>query len=222
MAVTIADVAQAADVSRTTVSRVLNTRGEAEASAAARVREVIDRTGCVPGSGPAGPARHLPTGGRRRSPVLTGPARFGGVRDRLAGLRAACAERGVGLALVVDGDVTEADGRAAARRLPAERPEFDAVFAHDDLAAVGVLGAPRDAGIRVPDDVAVIGFDDIPVARHTEPSLNSVRRPVRETGETAARMLLARLTGQESPTAPVVPLTHVISHWSTPALQGSS
>lgn len=88
----------------------------------------------------------------------------------------------MGLALVVDGDVTEADGHAAARRLPAERPEFDAVFAHDDLAAVGVLGAPRDAGIRVPDDVAVIGFDDIPVARHTEPSLNSVRRPVRETG----------------------------------------
>jgi LacI family transcriptional regulator len=128
----------------------------------------------------------------------------------------------VGLELVVDGDVTEADGRAAVRRLPAEGPEFDTVFAYDDLTAVGALGAPRDAGIRVPDDVAVIGFDDIPVARHTEPSLDSVRRPMRGTGKTAARMLLARLTGQESPTAPVVLLTHVISHRSTPALQGLS
>jgi hypothetical protein len=108
----------------------------------------------------------------------------------------------VGLELVVEGDFTEADGRATVRRLLAEGWEFDAVFAHNDLAAVGALGALRDAGIRVPEEIAVIGFDDIPVARHTEPSLSTVRQPMRELGETAARLLLARLAGQEPPTTP--------------------
>ncbi|MFD4551539.1 LacI family DNA-binding transcriptional regulator [Streptomyces sp. NPDC058466] len=330
MAVTIADVAQAAGVSKTTVSRVLNTRGEVDASTAARVREVIDRMGYVPSSGAVGlargsnrtvgmlvpsltwpwmgevlqgvvdtveaadfglllftcnrgtesvarftsqvsarafdgllvvepentldmltalhrdglpvvliddrghhpefpsvtaanveggaaAARHLLADGRRSPLVLTGPRRFGCVGDRLTGFCTAYADRGLAVDLVVEGDFTEADGRASVRRLLAEGREFDAVFAHNDLAAIGVLGALRDAGIRVPDDVAVIGFDDIPVARHTEPSLSTVRQPMREMGETAARMLLARLAGRDSPASPVVLPTEMIVRASAPA-----
>jgi LacI family transcriptional regulator len=167
--------------------------------------------------GGASAARHLLADGRRSPLVLTGPRRFGCVRDRLAGFRVTCAERGIGVDPVAEGDFTEADGHARVRRLLAEGREFDAVFAHNDLAAIGVLGALRNAGIRVPDDVAVVGFDDIPVARHTEPSLTTVRQPMREMGETAARMLLARLAGGASPASPVVLPTEVIVRGSAPA-----
>jgi LacI family transcriptional regulator len=93
--------------------------------------------------GGAAAARHLLAAGRRRPLVLTGPLRFGCVRDRLAGFRAACAEHGVGVDLVVEGDFTEADGRATVRRLLAEGREFDAVFAHNDLAAGNSRGRTR-------------------------------------------------------------------------------
>ncbi|MET7440246.1 LacI family DNA-binding transcriptional regulator [Streptomyces sp. NPDC004082] len=330
MRVTIADVAQAAGVSKTTVSRVLNTRGEVDASTAAKVRHVIDRMGYVPSSGAVGlargnsrtvgmlvpsltwpwmgevlqgvvdtveaadfglllftcnrgaesvarfthqvsarafdgllvvepentlgmltalhrdglpvvlvddrghhpefpsvtaanaeggaaAARHLLADGRRRPLVLTGPLRFGCVRDRLAGFRAAYADHGIDVGQVTEGDFTEADGRARVGALLAAGRRFDAVFAHNDLAAIGVLGALRDAGLRVPEDVAVIGFDDIPVARHTEPSLTTVRQPMREMGETAARLLLARLAGHPSPSSPVVLPTRVTVRGSAPA-----
>ncbi|MEU1196427.1 LacI family DNA-binding transcriptional regulator [Streptomyces sp. NPDC005813] len=224
MAVTIADVAQAAGVSKATVTRVLNTRGEVGKAMAARVRQVIDRMGYVPSSGAVGLAR-----GRSRtvgmpvpSPtwplVLTDPSRFGCGHDRLAGFRDTCAAHGVDLDLVVEVGFPEADGRATVRRLPAEGREFDAVLAHNDLAALGVPGALRDAGRRVPDDIAVIGFDDIPVARHTEPVLGTVRRPMRETGATAARILLAHLERQDRPLAPVVLPTTMITRRSAPAL----
>ncbi|GAA5031512.1 LacI family DNA-binding transcriptional regulator [Streptomyces siamensis] len=222
MAVTIADVAQAAGVSKATVSRVLDTRGEVGRATAARVRQVIDRMGHVLSSGTVGLARGRAVGMPVPSPtwplVLTGPSRFGCVRDRLAGFRDTCAAHGVGLDLVVEGDFTGADGRATVRRPPAEGREFDAVVAHNDLAALGVLGALRDAGLRVPDDIAVIGFDDIPVARHTEPALSAVRQPMRETGEAAVRILLTHLEGQDWPLTPVVLPTTVIARRSAPAL----
>ncbi|MFJ6014688.1 LacI family DNA-binding transcriptional regulator [Streptomyces sp. NPDC092952] len=324
MRVTIADVARVADVSKTTVSRVLNGKGEVGGVTAARVREVIARLGYVPSSGavglargssrtvgmlvpslawpwmgevlqgvvdtveaadyglllftcnrgaesverftgqvsagavdgllvvepentldrltalyrgglpivliddrgqhPAFPsvvttnreggasaARHLLAAGRTRPLVVTGPPAFGCVRDRLDGFRSVLPTD-----LVVHGDFTEGCGRLAVERLLAAGTEFDAVFAHNDISAAGALRALRAAGRPVPDDIAVVGFDDIPMAEHTEPPLTTVRQPTRRMGETAARMLLDRLGGATVPDAPVVLPTELVVRHSAP------
>ncbi|MFE7355095.1 LacI family DNA-binding transcriptional regulator [Streptomyces sp. NPDC057543] len=324
MRVTIADVAREAGVSKTTVSRVINTKGEVDVSTAARVREVIAQLGYVPSSGAVGlargssrtvgmlvpsltwpwmgevlqgvvdtveaadyglllftcnrgaesverftsqvsarafdglvvvepentldhltalhrgglpivliddrghhpefpsvvttnreggaaAARHLRAAGRTRPLVVTGPQNFGCVRDRLDGFRTVLPTD-----LVVHGDFTERCGRLAVEQLMASGAEFDSVFAHNDISAAGVLRALRAAGRSVPDDIAVVGFDDIPMAEHTEPPLTTVRQPTRQMGETAARMLLAHLGGTAVPDAPVVLPTELVVRHSAP------
>lgn len=324
MRVTIADVAREAGVSKTTVSRVINTKGEVGGSTAARVREVIAQLGYVPSSGAVGlargssrtvgmlvpsltwpwmgevlqgvvdtveaadyglllftcnrgaesverftsqvsarafdglvvvepentldhltelhrdglpivliddrghhpefpsvvttnheggasAARHLRAAGRTRPLVITGPQGFGCVRDRLAGFVSVLPTD-----LVVRGDFTESCGRLAVEQLLATGVEFDSVFAHNDITAAGVLRALRAAGRTVPGDIAVVGFDDIPMAEHTEPPLTTVRQPTRQMGETAARMLLSHLGGTPVPDAPVVLPTELVVRHSAP------
>ncbi|MFD8742342.1 LacI family DNA-binding transcriptional regulator [Streptomyces sp. NPDC059616] len=324
MRVTIADVAREAGVSKTTVSRVVNAKGEVGGSTAARVREVIAQLGYVPSSGAVGlargssrtvgmlvpsltwpwmgevlqgvvdtveaadyglllftcnrgaesvrrftgqvsarafdgllvvepentldhltalhrgglpivliddrghhpefpsvvttnreggasAARHLLAAGRTRPMVITGPQHFGCVRDRLDGFRAVLPTD-----LVVHGDFTERSGRLAVEQLLASGAGFDSVFAHNDISAAGVLRALRAAGRSVPDDIAVVGFDDIPMAEHTEPPLTTVRQPARRMGETAARLLLSHLGGTPVPEAPVVLPTELVVRHSAP------
>lgn len=324
MSVTIADVAREAGVSKTTVSRVLNTKDDVDAGTAARVREVIDQLGYVRSSGAVGlargrsstvamltppltwpwmgevlqgvvdtveaagygmllftcnrgaesvdhftsqvsarafdgllviepentlgtitemhrrglpvvliddrghhpefpsvattnreggasAARHLLAAGRARPLLATGPSAFGCVRDRTEGFMAVMPG-----GVVVEGEFTEASGRRAVEQALAGGRPFDSVFAHNDLIAAGALRALRDAGRTVPDDVAVVGFDDIPMARHTEPGLTTVRQPMREMGETAARMLLTRLAGGALPDEPVVLPTELVVRGSAP------
>jgi DNA-binding LacI/PurR family transcriptional regulator len=76
------------------------------------------------------------------------------------------------------------------RSLLAERPDIDAVFVASDLMAAGALQALRDAGRRIPDDVAVVGFDDSPLAAATQPPLSSVRQPIEEMGREMVRLLV--------------------------------
>ncbi|MEU8702143.1 LacI family DNA-binding transcriptional regulator [Streptomyces sp. NPDC091387] len=324
MRVTIADVAREAGVSKTTVSRVINTKGEVDGSTAARVREVIAHLGYVPSSGAVGlargssrtvgmlvpsltwpwmgevlqgvvdtveaadyglllftcnrgaesverftsqvsarafdglvvvepentldhltalhrgglpivliddrghhpefpsvvttnheggasAARHLRAAGRTRPLVITGPQDFGCVRDRLAGFVSVLPTD-----LIVRGDFTEICGRLAVEQLIASGVEFDSVFAHNDITAAGVLRALRAAGRSVPGDIAVVGFDDIPMAEHTEPPLTTVRQPTRQMGETAARMLLSHLGGTPVPDAPLVLPTELVVRHSAP------
>ncbi|WP_329589005.1 LacI family transcriptional regulator [Streptomyces sp. NBC_01362] len=324
MRVTIADVAREAGVSKTTVSRVVNAKGEVGGSTAARVREVIAQLGYVPSSGAVGlargssrtvgmlvpsltwpwmgevlqgvvdtveaadyglllftcnrgaesvrrftgqvsarafdgllvvepentldhltalhrgglpivliddrghhpefpsvvttnreggasAARHLLAAGRTRPLVITGPQHFGCVRDRLDGFRTVLPTD-----LVVHGDFTERSGRLAVEQLLSSGAEFDSVFAHNDISAAGVLRALRAAGRSVPDDIAVVGFDDIPMAEHTEPPLTTVRQPARRMGETAARLLLSHLGGTPVPEAPVVLPTELVVRHSAP------
>lgn len=151
-------------------------------------------------------AAHLLGLGRRRPLVVTGLRRFGCTRERLAGFADAYADAGLPIdpAHVVEGDFTFECGRAAVERLLADGVPFDAVFAHNDLSAAGALQALRDAGRRVPEDVAVVGFDDLPLAGHTHPPLTSVRQPLREMGAVAARSLVARLAGTPLPDTPTV------------------
>ena len=119
-------------------------------------------------------------------------------RARLAGYRAAVR----GPELVAYGDFSEAGGANAMRTLLEREPELDAVFAASDLMASGALRALRDAGLRVPQDVAVVGFEDAPVARQTEPPLTTVHQPVEEMGRRMAELLVGRIrrrAGREFP-----------------------
>jgi DNA-binding LacI/PurR family transcriptional regulator len=139
--------------------------------------------------------RHLYTTGRRRLASVAGPQDMAPGVDRLRGYREALWALGADADArrVAYGDFTEASGRAAAELLLAEEPELDAVFAASDLMAIGALHALRAAGRRVPDDVAVVGFDDAPIAAYTDPPLTTVRQRVEQLGLEAVRLLLRRL-----------------------------
>jgi LacI family transcriptional regulator len=164
-------------------------------------------------SGAHAAAKHLLDLGRRQPLVITGPERFGCTRERLSGFAGAYADAGVPLTddRVVIGDFTYGRGRDAVREALRAGLTFDAVFAHNDLSAAGAMQAVRDSGRRIPADVAVVGFDDIPLAAHIQPPLTTVHQPLREMGETAARLLLAHFGGRAPASAPtVIPSTLTI------------
>ncbi|MFF5294520.1 LacI family DNA-binding transcriptional regulator [Paractinoplanes globisporus] len=333
MPITIADVAARAKVSKTTVSRVLNGKGELDESTAARVRAVIDELGYVPSSravglargrtrvvamlvpsltwpwigeviqgavdvleteryglllftcnrgeesmrqfgaqvsaksfdgllviepegtldyiatlhrrglpvvliddrdqstgeipsvtttnhdGAGSAARHLLEIGRRAPLVITGPERFGCTVQRSAGFASVFADAGLAIppGRVSLGDFTVDCGADAVHTAFAAGIEFDSVFAHNDLSALGAMQALLDSGRRTPQDVAVVGFDDIPTAAHTQPPLSTVHQPLREMGEAAARTLLAHFEGTPLPTEPTVIPTSFVTRGSTVA-----
>lgn len=136
-------------------------------------------------------AEHLLLSGRTSIAAIGGPADLPASRDRLDGLIRTARAAGIAEVPVAYGDFSAASGTHAAQWLLRRSPGLDAVFAASDLMAAGALQALRRAGRRVPDDVAVIGFDDAAVARRTTPSLTTVRQPVEELGAVAARLLLA-------------------------------
>ncbi|MFF5882492.1 LacI family DNA-binding transcriptional regulator [Streptomyces sp. NPDC012589] len=135
--------------------------------------------------------RHLLHRGRRRIATITGPHDMDVGRSRLAGWRDAHAEAGLTAdeLLVEKGDFTEESGSRAMCSLLERAPDLDAVFAASDLMAVGALAELRRRGRRVPEDVAVVGFEDSVLARHTNPPLTTVRQPVEELGRTMVRIL---------------------------------
>jgi DNA-binding LacI/PurR family transcriptional regulator len=145
-------------------------------------------------TGAAVAVQHLLDGGRRRVATIAGPQdmaagadRLAGYRDRIAGGRQASAEA------VEIADFTLESGRLAMERLLARAPTIDAVFVASDLMAVGALAALRAAGRTTPADVAVVGFDDSPVASTTEPRLSSVRQPIEEMGREMTRLLIQQI-----------------------------
>jgi DNA-binding LacI/PurR family transcriptional regulator len=137
---------------------------------------------------------HLLASGRRRVATIAGPLDMTAGQDRLAGYRDAVAAAGVE-PLAVHGDFTERSGFEAARRLLERDPAIDAVFGASDLMARGALRALREAGRRVPHDVAVVGFDDLGVAEAADPPLSSVRQPIERVARDLVRLLLARIDG---------------------------
>jgi LacI family transcriptional regulator len=162
-------------------------------------------------------ARHLLRLGRCRPAVVTGPSRFGFTRERLAGFAEPYHAAGLPLdpGLVAEGDFTFERGRAAVRRLLDAGARFDAVFAHDGPSAAGAMEGLREGGWAVPQDVAVVGFDDQQFPVPTDPPLTTVCQPSRETGATAARILLAYVAGT-SPPGPVASVhTSLIVRGST-------
>jgi DNA-binding LacI/PurR family transcriptional regulator len=150
--------------------------------------------------------------GRRRVATIAGPQDMGAGVARLAGYREAVhTHLGPGRDDLVEyGDFSEASGTVAMRRLLAGTPDIDAVFVASDLMAFGALRALREADRRVPDDVAVIGFDDAPIARQADPPLTTVHQPVEEMGRQMARLLVARIRDEEMPTPYVLLDTHMV------------
>jgi len=146
--------------------------------------------------------------GRRRVATIAGPPDMTAAADRLAGYRQAL-PGSAGDGLVAHGRFTLASGEQAMASLLQRDPELDAVFVANDLMAVGALRALRAAGRRVPEDVAVIGFDDIELAAHTEPPLTTVHQPVAEQARTMTELLLTQIGGAPA-CAPVVLPTHLV------------
>jgi len=142
--------------------------------------------------------RHLLESGRENVATVAGPLDMCAGQDRLAGYRSAveAAGRHYDESLVSVGDFTPAGGYAAATRLLDERPDVDAIFAASDLAAFGVVRALQERGRAVKEDVAVVGFDDIPAAADQQPSLTTVKQPIAALGTTMTRLLLDRIEGR--------------------------
>ncbi len=137
---------------------------------------------------------HLLRLGYQRVATIAGPKDMIAGVDRLQGYLTALRERGLAQDpnLIVSGDFTEAGGYAAMQRLLPFAP--DAVFAASDTMAVGALRAVREAGKRVPDDIAIAGFDDMPFAARTDPPLTTVRQPIQRAGFVAAETLIDLIT----------------------------
>ncbi|MFF1968185.1 LacI family DNA-binding transcriptional regulator [Streptomyces sp. NPDC058232] len=150
--------------------------------------------------------RYLYESGRRRIATVSGPLDTPGGVERLAGYREMLAECGLPAdeALIVPGDYSRASGEAATALLLERAPDLDAVFVASDLMAQGVLAALEKAGRRVPEDVAVGGFDDSPAALASRPELTTIRQPWDRISAEMVRVLLARIGGEE-PAAVILP-----------------
>ncbi len=149
---------------------------------------------------------HLLALGHRRIAHVAGPAGHSSSADRLAGYRAALADAGIlfDAALVFGGTGRPAAGEQALAALLALAERPTAVFCYNDMTAIGLLRAARQAGLVVPRDLAVVGFDDIPFAAYVAPSLTTVAQPKLEMGERAMQMALALMAGRSERVRDVV------------------
>lgn len=150
--------------------------------------------------------------GRRRVVTIAGPAEMCAGVDRLDGFRQGLPDglRKNWRRLVAAGNFTEESGEAAMRELLERQPRLDAVFAANDLMAAGALRVLKASGRKVPDDVALVGFDDSHVARHTDPQLTSVRQPIEDLGRNMARLILERLREGAAVQNPIVLPTELV------------
>ncbi len=140
--------------------------------------------------------QHLIDRGHRRIGTIAGPLTMPAGIDRLAGFREALAAAGLEEVAVEDGGFTALGGAEAMRRILAAGDPPDALFIASDLMARGALNAIATAGLTVPGDIAIIGFDDSPVATSVTPQLTTMRQPSFEQGERMAGLLLDILAGR--------------------------
>ena len=155
---------------------------------------IDNRAGAVAATG------HLIDGGRRRLAFIAGPEANSDAAARLDGFSAVVADRlGSADPLILPGDFTEEGGTLAAEALLPHRGTIDGVVCANDMMAIGCLLALRAAGVAVPDEMAVVGFDDVPAARYLSPPLTSVRVGIGRLGTLAVERLLEAI---EVPGAP--------------------
>jgi LacI family repressor for deo operon, udp, cdd, tsx, nupC, and nupG len=164
---------------------------------------------------------HLYKLGHRRIGVVTGPLVSPLSRDRLAGATArakkAKAERDM---IVMNGDFSLESGALAGERLLGRDQPPTAIFCFNDEMAMGVIETARRRGMRVPNDLSVVGFDDIRFARIVDPPLTTVAQPMRQIGEGTVRMLLEILLGNQAPESLTLPHTLVVRSSTAPPRRG--
>ncbi|WP_341717805.1 LacI family DNA-binding transcriptional regulator [Micromonospora sp. FIMYZ51] len=153
--------------------------------------------------------RYLIDTGRRRIATIAGPQDMVAGIERLAGYRDTVVAAGLP-EMVAVGDFTRESGAAAMRELLTAHPDLDAVFAASDLMAHAAMRTLRETGRRIPDDVAVVGFDDIETAAYTDPPLTTVRQPIVELGRQGTRLLLRLAAGEQVEPALILPTELVI------------
>ncbi len=164
---------------------------------------------------------HLISLGHRRIACLVGPSDLTPSAGRIAGFQRALAD--AGLAVVAEGLVRgngRSDGGAAAAQQLLERGivaagDVTAIFAFNDQMAIGAIGALQRAGCRVPEDISVVGFDDIPQSAAIFPALTTIAQPIREMGTTGVRLLLNRIARRDAPCQRVQLSTRLVVREST-------
>jgi len=168
-------------------------------------------------AGAAHAVAHLVAGGRRTIATVTGRKDVAAGQDRLRGYQEGLRTAGIPAddALIEAGDFTRDGGARAMRFLLIKRPRLDAVFVASDLMAVGVLQALAEAGRRVPEDVAVVGYDDDPMAAALQPPLSSVRQPIEEMGREMARLLMDAVHSPDRPPRKVLLTTRLEVRFSS-------
>lgn len=147
---------------------------------------------------------HLLSTGRRHIGLIAGPLEWLEARQRKQGWEEALRNAGIALAPYkwTQGNWNSASGEAAFAELMEKYPRMDAVFASNDQMALGVLHYAHARGIRIPDDLAVVGFDNLAESAYFTPSLTTIEQPLRELGQTAVRTLLEQVSTSGQPPAP--------------------
>jgi DNA-binding LacI/PurR family transcriptional regulator len=148
--------------------------------------------------------------GRTRIATISGPPDMPAGIDRADGWRRALAGRGLDTGLEANGDFTLVGGARAMRELLDRAPDLDAVFVASDLMATGAVSVLRERGRRIPEDVAVVGFDDSPAAIGGDIQLTTVHQPSMEMGEKMANTLIALLRGETAERACIMPTRMVV------------
>jgi DNA-binding LacI/PurR family transcriptional regulator len=153
----------------------------------------------------------LALGHRRIACITNAPLVYTAARERLDGYRQALEAGGVDWddVLVQEGAFDASSGHRAMAAL-LERTTFDAVFVASDVVALGAIGALRETGRRVPSDVSVVGFDDIPLAAYFDPPLTTVRLPAFELGQAAGRALIRRIGDPAIPDRTLLPIELIV------------
>jgi LacI family transcriptional regulator len=173
--------------------------------------------------------RHLAAAGRTRIAHIAGPVGNSDAAERLRGYHDALAH-GADPALVFQGDFSVEAGRAAALAFTAVSPRPDAIFAANDMMAAGCMEALSELGVVIPDEIAIGGFDDVPLAHFLSPPLTTMRIDVARFGRTAIDRLVAAIAGQADmpPVEKIVPTLvirqscgHASNHSRTTSLQGA-
>lgn len=150
--------------------------------------------------------------GHRRIGMITGPAGWKSVNDRTEGYKLALSRAGIPFdaSLVEYGDWSYQSGYEAMQRLLAKAPQITALFAQNDQMAIGAMRALREAGRRIPDDVALVGYDDIPAAAYCDPPLTTIRQPMQQVGKVATHLLIELINDPDAERKEVLLKTELI------------
>jgi len=170
-------------------------------------------------AGARGAVEHLIELGHRDIGCITNaPLAYTAAVERLAGYRDALGEAGIAVdeRLIIEGAFDAASGHAAMAAL-LKQASFSAVFVASDVVAIGAIRGLREAGMRVPEHISIVGFDDIPLAEHIDPPLTTVRLPAHSLGESAGQLLVERIADRPVPARTLLP-TQLVIRESTAAM----